>query len=160
MDQARGFSLIALILNIIWVVFGGFIMFLAWLLAAFVMVLTIIGIPWARSAFNIALYSLWPFGREAVDRSLLTGQEDLGTGPLGLLGNVIWFLVAGWWLAIGHVMAAIATALTIIGIPLAWAHLKLAGASLFPIGKAIVDKDVAAELRRRQAAAAVDRLGR
>lgn len=152
--------MIALILNIIWIVLGGAFMFLAWLLAAGIMVVTIIGIPWARAAFNIALYSLWPFGQEAVDRSLLKGEEDLGTGPLGAIGNVIWFVLAGWWLALGHVTMAILNALTIIGIPLAWAHLKLAGASLFPVGKAIVDRDVAAELRRRRAAAAVDRLGR
>ncbi|MGC2856328.1 YccF domain-containing protein [Novispirillum sp. DQ9] len=150
--------MIALILNVIWVVLGGFVMFLAWLLAAALMVLTIIGIPWARAAFNIALYSLWPFGREAVDRSLLTGRDDLGTGAFGALGNVLWFVLAGWWLALGHVLAAIAVGLTIIGLPLAWAHLKLAGASLFPVGKAIVDSDVAAELRRRRAAGIVDRL--
>lgn len=152
--------MIALILNVIWVVLGGFVMFLAWLLAAALMVLTIIGIPWARAAFNIALYSLWPFGREAVDRSLLTGREDLGTGAFGVLGNVLWFVLAGWWLALGHVLAAIAVGLTIIGLPLAWAHLKLAGASLFPVGKAIVDSDVAAELHRRRAAGIVDRLPR
>ncbi|MFA7431514.1 MAG: YccF domain-containing protein, partial [Rhodospirillaceae bacterium] len=100
----------------------------------------------------------WPSGREAVHRSLMTGGTDPGTSPLGTIGNIIWFLLAGIWLAIGHVLAAIATAITIIGLPLAWAHLKLAGVSLFPIGKAIVDTDVADELRRRQAAAAVDRL--
>lgn len=135
-------------------------LFLGWLLAAFLMVLTIIGIPWARAAFNIALYALWPFGREAVDRSLLSGRDDIGTGALGLVGNIIWFVLAGWWLALGHVMAAIAAALTIIGLPLAWAHLKLAGVSLFPIGKAIVDAEVAAELRRRRAVGVVDQLGR
>lgn len=155
-----GVSLIALILNIIWVVLGGFLMFLGWLLAAALMVITIIGIPWARAAFNIALYALWPFGREAVDRTLLSSEGDLGTGPLGTVGNVIWFVLAGWWLALGHVLAAIANAITIIGIPLAWAHLKLAGVSLFPVGKAIVDKDVAAELRRRRAVGIVDQAGR
>lgn len=152
--------MIALILNVIWVVLGGFLLFLGWLLAAALMVVTIIGIPWARAAFNIALYSLWPFGREAVDRSLLGEGGDIGTGPLGLLGNILWFVLAGWWLALGHIMAAIANAITIIGIPLAWAHLKLAGVSLFPIGKAIVDTDVAAEMRRRRAAGIVDQLGR
>lgn len=148
--------MIALILNVIWVVLGGFIMFLGWLLAALLMVVTIIGIPWARAAVVIALYSLWPFGREAVDRRLVEGREDIGTGPLGLIGNVLWFVLAGWWLALGHIGAAIANALTIIGIPLAWAHLKLAGISLFPIGKTVVDTDLAAELRRRRALGMLD----
>jgi len=148
--------MIALILNVIWVVLGGFLMFLGWLLAALLMVVTIIGIPWARSAFSIAFYSLWPFGREAIDRSVLTGEEDLGTGLLGLVGNVIWFLLAGWWLALGHVTAAIANAVTIIGIPLAWAHLKLAAISLFPVGKTIVDTEVADVARRRHAQALLD----
>lgn len=132
--------MIALILNVIWVVFGGFFMFLGWMLAALLMVVTIIGIPWARSAFVIGLYALWPFGREAVDRDVVTGREDLGTGPLGIVGNVIWFLLAGWWLALGHLLSAVALILTIIGIPLAWAHVKLAMISLFPIGKTVVPK--------------------
>ena len=71
-------------------------------------------------------------------RDELTGQGDLGTGALGLIGNLIWFILAGWWLAIGHVVFAIGYAVTIIGIPFAWAHLKLAGIALWPIGKAIV----------------------
>jgi len=133
--------MIALILNVIWVVFGGFIMFLGWMLAALLMVVTIIGIPWARSAFVIGLYALWPFGREAVDREVVTGRKDLGTGPLGLLGNIIWFLAAGWWLALGHLASALALVITIIGIPLAWAHVKLAAIPLFPIGKTVVSKD-------------------
>lgn len=132
--------MIALILNVIWVVFGGFFMFLGWMLAGVLMVVTIIGIPWARSAFTIGFYALWPFGREAVDRDLITGRQDMGTGPLGMVGNIIWFLVAGWWLAIGHLVSALALVITIIGIPLAWAHVKLAIVSIFPIGKTIVDK--------------------
>lgn len=152
--------MIALILNVIWVVLGGFVMFLGWLLAAALMVVTIIGIPWARAAFTISLYSLWPFGREAVDRELVSGREDIGTGALGVVGNVLWFVLAGWWLALGHVLAAIADALTIIGIPLAWAHLKLAGISLFPIGKTVVDRDTADALRRRRALEDLDRLPR
>jgi uncharacterized membrane protein YccF (DUF307 family) len=130
-----------LILNILWVVLGGFVMGVAWLIASAVMFLTIVLIPWGRAAFNIAVFSFWPFGREAIDREELTGRRDIGTGPLGLIGNVIWFVFAGVWLAIGHVIAAIANALTIIGIPFAFQHLKLAGISLFPIGKTIVDRD-------------------
>jgi uncharacterized membrane protein YccF (DUF307 family) len=141
----------SLILNVIWVLLGGFVMFLGWLLAAIIMAVTIIGMPWTRACFNIALYSLWPFGKQAISRKLLTGSDDLGTGSLGFLGNLIWFLLAGWWLALGHVTSAIACAITIIGIPLAIGHLKLAGLALFPIGKAIVDSDVAEEARRRAA---------
>lgn len=133
--------MIAFLLNIIWVVLGGFIMFLGWMLAGVIMVVTIIGIPWARSAFTIGFYALWPFGREAVDRELITGRQDIGTGALGALGNIIWFVLAGWWLALGHLLSALALIITIIGIPMAWAHVKLAGVSLFPIGKVIVDKD-------------------
>ena len=129
---------VSLILNILWIVTGGIWMAAAWLFAAVIMAITIIGLPWARSAFNIASYTLLPFGRTAVSRDEWDGREDLGTSPLGFIGNIIWFLLAGWWLALGHVMTAIALALTIIGIPFAWAHLKLAVISLWPIGKRIV----------------------
>lgn len=146
----------SLILNIIWVIFGGLIMAAAWLLAAVVMALTIVGLPWARACLTIALYSLWPFGKDAISRKVLTGQDDMGTGALGLIGNVIWFVLAGVWLAIGHVGSAIACAVTIIGIPLAIGHLKLANLALFPVGKAIVSKEVADEARRRAARGKLD----
>lgn len=142
--------MIALLLNVIWLVLGGVFMAAGWLLAGVLMVITIIGIPWARSAFNIALYALWPFGREAVDRADVTGTPDIGSGALGMVGNVIWFVFAGWWLALGHLMSAVVLAITIIGIPLAWAHLKLAGISLAPVGKAIVDSDEAEKIRARK----------
>ena len=74
-------------------------------------------------------------------RDALTGREDLGTGPLGLLGNILWFVLAGWWLAIGHLVVAAGFAVTIIGLPFAWAHLKLAGIALWPVGKAVVPVD-------------------
>ena len=148
----------ALILNVIWVVCGGLVAALCWLLAAVVMAVTIIGLPWARACLTLAGYTLWPFGREAIPRDLLTGRHDVGTGPLGLIGNVVWFVLAGWILAVVHVAAAIVNALTIIGIPFAWAHLKLAGIALFPIGQAVVDKDVAQEARRRAAIGRVDEI--
>ena len=129
---------VPLFLNILWIVFGGLWMAAAWLLAAVVMAITIIGLPWARAAFNIAAYTLLPFGQRAVSREFVTGRPDLGTGVLGLIGNVIWFVLAGWWLAIGHLITAIGLAITIVGIPFAWAHLKLAGIALWPIGKVIV----------------------
>ncbi|HUC11158.1 MAG TPA: YccF domain-containing protein [Stellaceae bacterium] len=127
-----------LFLNLLWIVFGGLWMAVAWLVAAVIMAITIIGLPWARAAFNMALYSFLPFGKTAVSRAGYTGREDLGTGPLGTLGNIIWLLLAGWWLALGHLVLALGFAITIIGLPFAWAHLKLAGLALWPIGKMIV----------------------
>jgi uncharacterized membrane protein YccF (DUF307 family) len=132
---------VALLLNLLWILFGGFWMALGWVIAGVIMAITIIGIPWARAAFNIALYTLFPFGQTAVSRADYTGQEDIGTGSLGVIGNAIWLLLAGWWLALAHLVIAIALAITIIGIPFAWAHLKLAGLALWPIGKMIVPID-------------------
>jgi uncharacterized membrane protein YccF (DUF307 family) len=129
---------VSILLNILWLLLGGVQMAAAWLIAAVIMAITIIGLPWARAAFNIAIYTLLPFGQQAVRRDSLTGESDIGTGPLGLIGNLIWLILAGWWLALGHVIAAVLLAVTIIGIPFAWAHLKLAGIALWPIGKAIV----------------------
>src|SRR5262245_42356283 len=134
-------SAMSLLLNILWIVFGGLWMAFAWLVAAVIMAITIIGIPWTRAAFNIAVYTLLPFGQKAVSREEYYGREDIGTGPLGLLGNIIWLVLAGWWLALGHLITAILLAVTIIGIPFAWAHLKLAGLALWPIGKIIVPAD-------------------
>ncbi len=134
-------SFMSLLLNILWIVFGGLWMAVAWVIAAVVMAITIIGIPWARAAFNIALYTLLPFGQKAVSRAEHTGQEDIGTGPLGVIGNIIWLLLAGWWLALGHLIFAILLAVTIIGIPFAWAHFKLAALALWPIGRMIVPID-------------------
>ena len=122
----------------LWNLIGGEWLAFGWLIAAVIMAITIIGLPWARAAFNIAVYTLLPFGSRAVRRDEVTGMSDLGTGPLGVIGNLIWFILAGWWLAIGHVITAILLAVTIIGIPFAWAHLKLAGIALWPIGKVIV----------------------
>ena len=130
-----------LILNVLWVVFGGFIMAALWLLAGIVAAISIVGLPWARACFTIASFSLWPFGREAVNRRDLTGLEDLGTGPLGFLGNIVWLVVFGVWLAIGHLVSAVGCAVTIIGIPFAFQHIKLAGISLMPVGMTVIDSD-------------------
>jgi uncharacterized membrane protein YccF (DUF307 family) len=132
-------SPLSLLLNVLWIVFGGFYMAVGWLIAAVIMAVTIVGIPWARAAFNIASYTMLPFGRKAVSRADHLGTHDTGTGPFGLLGNIIWLVLAGWWLALGHLITAILLAVTIVGIPFAWVHLKLAGISLWPIGKMIVD---------------------
>jgi uncharacterized membrane protein YccF (DUF307 family) len=134
-------SPVSLLLNILWLVCGGVWMAVAWVIAAFIMAITIIGLPWTWAALNIASYTLLPFGRKAVSRAEYSGRHDIGTGPLGLLGNVIWLVLAGWWLALGHLVTAILLAVTIIGIPFAWAHLKLASIALWPIGKEIVPAD-------------------
>jgi uncharacterized membrane protein YccF (DUF307 family) len=131
-------SPVSLLLNIFWIVFGGLWMALCWVVAAVLMAITIVGLPWTRAAFNIASYTLLPFGQKAVSRAEYSGSKDVGTGPLGFLGNVIWLVLAGWWLALGHLVTALLLAITIIGIPFGWAHLKLAGIALWPIGKIIV----------------------
>jgi uncharacterized membrane protein YccF (DUF307 family) len=134
-------SPINLVLNVIWIVFGGGLMALAWAIVGVVMALTIILLPWSRAAFEIAGYTLFPFGRQAVNRRLVTGREDIGTGSIGFLGNIIWFVFAGWWLAVGHVLSGIACAFTIIGLPLAFAHFKLVRISLAPIGMTVIAAD-------------------
>jgi uncharacterized membrane protein YccF (DUF307 family) len=135
-------SLVRLVLNVLWILTGGLWMAAAWLIAGVLLALTIVGLPWARAAFNIAGYTLLPFGYRVVRRDGYNGRADLGTGPLGFLGNLIWLVLAGWWLALGHVVTAAALAITVIGIPFAWAHLKLAGLALWPIGRMIVAVDM------------------
>src|SRR4029079_6131727 len=140
LNEATGkarMSPISVLLNLLWIIFGGLWMAAGWMIAALIMAITIIGLPWTRAAFNIGLYTLLPFGQRAVPRAEF-GQRDLRTGPLGVLGNVLWLILAGWWLALGHLIAAIMLAITIVGIPFAWAHVKLAGLALWPIGKMIV----------------------
>jgi len=109
---------VSILLNVLWIVFGGLYMALGWVIAGIIMAITIIGLPWAKAAFTIAAYTLLPFGQQAVRRDSLTGRPDVGTGPLGLIGNVIWLVLAGWWLALGHLLFAVVLAVTIIGIPL------------------------------------------
>ena len=126
--------------NIFWFVLGGFLMGLGWWLAGLLAAITIVGLPWAKACFVIGQFAFFPFGKEAVSRKDLTQQEDIGTGALGLVGNVIWFVVAGWWLAIGHLVSALACFVTIIGIPFGIQHIKLALIALAPIGKTIVSR--------------------
>lgn len=133
--------------NLLWFILGGVIMGLAWWLAGLLAFVTIIGIPWGRACFVIGSFSFFPFGKEAINRDELTREQDIGTGPLGVIGNVIWFVVAGIWLAIGHLMAALCCFITIIGIPFGIQHLKLAGIAIFPIGKTVVSKEVAMAAR-------------
>ncbi|MBS0244202.1 MAG: YccF domain-containing protein [Proteobacteria bacterium] len=124
---------LSLLLNILWIVCGGLWMAAAWVVAAVIMAVTIIGLPWASAALRIAQYTLLPFGYTVVDR-----PYGAGSGGFGVLGNLIWLLLAGWWLALLHIATALLLAVTIVGIPFAWAHLKLAGLTLWPIGRDIV----------------------
>jgi uncharacterized membrane protein YccF (DUF307 family) len=119
-----------LILNLLWFVFGGWIAGTMWLLAGVILAISIVGLPWAPAAFRIAGFAYWPFGKVVVDRD---------TGPTSLLLNIVWLLLAGWWLALHHVVLAIGLAVTLIGIPFAWQHLKLAVISLTPVGKAVIE---------------------
>ncbi|MDU0293680.1 YccF domain-containing protein [Saccharothrix longispora] len=119
-----------LILNVIWLVLSGFWLAVGYVLAGIVCCVLIITIPWGLASFRIANYALWPFGRTVVDRP--------GSGAPSLLGNVIWIVVAGVWLAIGHIVTGLALCVTIIGIPLGIANFKLVPVSLMPLGKEIV----------------------
>lgn len=121
-----------LILNVIWLVLSGFWLFLAYMLAALIMFVLIITIPFGIASARIGLYSLWPFGKTIVDR------PTAGVGAA--IGNVLWVVLAGIWLALGHIASAIALAITIIGIPFAWANLKMVPVALLPLGKEIVDQ--------------------
>ncbi|HGF7229356.1 YccF domain-containing protein [Vibrio cholerae] len=133
--------------NIIWFLCGGIVMGLAWWLVGVLAFISIIGIPWGRACFVIGNFSFWPFGYEAISRDELTDQTDIGTSGFGVLGNIIWFILAGFWLAVGHILSAVACFITIIGIPFALQHLKLAVISLAPIGKTVVPIEEAARAR-------------
>lgn len=119
-----------LLLNLLWFVLGGWISGLAWLLAGAILAITIIGLPWTPAAFRIAGFSAWPFGRVVVDR-----DSGVTSGVL----NILWLVLAGWWLALHHIVLAAGLAVTIIGIPFAWQHLKLAMLALTPVGKDVIE---------------------
>ncbi|HVS76380.1 MAG TPA: YccF domain-containing protein [Steroidobacteraceae bacterium] len=120
--------------NLIWLLFGGLVGGLAWWVAGLLAAITIIGIPFAIAAFRIGAFTFWPFGREIVDRP----ERGEGRKLLILIGNVVWILLGGIWLALGHLFFALLLAITIVGIPFAMQHLKLARLSLIPYGKMIV----------------------
>ncbi len=141
--------------NFIWFIFGGILMGLAWWLVGLLAFLSIVGIPWGKACFVIGQFTFFPFGKEAISRKELKQKDDIGTGGLGMLGNVVWFVFAGVWLAIGHLLCAVLCLITIIGIPFGIQHLKLAGIALAPIGKTIVSSEVAAAARKANAEAAV-----
>ena len=122
-----------LVLNIIWLIFGGLWLALGYFVAGIICCVLIVTIPFGIASFRIGVYALWPFGQRVIDKP--------GAGGGALLGNIIWLIFAGWWLALGHIFSAIAMAITIIGIPLAIANIKLIPVSLMPLGKQIVDND-------------------
>jgi uncharacterized membrane protein YccF (DUF307 family) len=118
------------LLNLIWLVLSGFWLFLGYLAAGVVLCILIITIPWGIASFRIGIYALWPFGRTVVDKP--------SSGAFSFLGNVIWVILAGWWLALAHIVSGIALCVTIIGIPLGIADFKMVPISLAPLGKEIV----------------------
>jgi uncharacterized membrane protein YccF (DUF307 family) len=129
---------VRLLLNLIWLVFGGLWLALGYALVALVMFILIITIPFGIAAMRMALFCLWPFGRTLVRRP--------GAGAGSLIGNVIWFVLAGWWLALAHLISGVAMCFTIIGIPLGLANFKLIPVSLTPFGRDIVDIDQARQM--------------
>ena len=126
--------------NVLWFILGGALMGLGWWLAGLIAYLSIICIPWGKACFVIGQFTFFPFGKEAVNRRDMNHKEDIGTGMLGMIGNVLWFIFAGIWLAIGHLISALVCFVTIIGIPFGIQHLKLASLALAPIGKTIVER--------------------
>jgi uncharacterized membrane protein YccF (DUF307 family) len=129
---------VKVLLNLIWLIFGGLLMALGYAVVALIMFILIITIPFGIASARIALFCLWPFGRTIIRR------PDAGAGSL--VGNVIWFVLAGWWLALGHLVTGVLMCLTIIGIPLGLANFKLIPVSLTPFGRDIVDFDQARRL--------------
>lgn len=130
-------ALLRLVLNIIWLVVAGLWLALGYALAGIVCFVLIITIPFGIASFRMANYALWPFGRTLVRRHHSSG--------VSLVGNVIWIIVAGWWLVLGHIASTIALAVTIIGLPLAWANLKMIPVALAPFGNEIVSSGVPRE---------------
>ncbi|HEX5459231.1 MAG TPA: YccF domain-containing protein [Steroidobacteraceae bacterium] len=122
--------------NLVWLLFGGLVTGIGWWVAGLLAAITIIGIPFAIAALRIGTFTFWPFGREIVDRP----EPDEARKLLVLLGNIVWILLGGIWLALAHLFFALLLAITIIGIPFALQHLKLAQLSLTPYGKMIVTR--------------------
>jgi uncharacterized membrane protein YccF (DUF307 family) len=123
------------LLNVIWLIFGGLWLAIGYVIAGIVCFILIITIPFGIASFRIAGYALWPFGRTAIRR--------MDAGVMSIIGNVIWLLIAGWWLAVAHIVTGVLMCLTIIGIPLGLANFKLIPVSLLPLGTQIVPSDTA-----------------
>lgn len=119
------------LLNVIWLVFAGVELAVGYVVGGTLMMLTIVGIPFGIQAFKLAGFALWPFGRAVVPSE---------TGVFTFVGNVIWMLLAGWWLALAHMVVGLLLLVTIIGIPLGVASMRMAGLALWPFGRTIVDR--------------------
>ena len=119
------------LLNVIWLLFAGLWMALGYLIAAVLLAITVIGLPFAKQSLKLGGYALWPFGRALI-------QSPTRHKSLSVIGNVLWFILAGWWLALGHLLTGVALCLTVIGIPLGIADIKMAGAALVPFGRQVV----------------------
>jgi uncharacterized membrane protein YccF (DUF307 family) len=132
--------------NIIWLIFGGLFMAITYVLAGIVMFILVITIPFGVQAFKLAGFTLWPFGRTLVRR-------EGARRTLSIVGNVIWFIVAGIWIALGHVISAVLCAITVVGIPFAVAHIKLAVAALTPFGREVVPISMASADDRQKGVA-------
>ena len=142
-------SVLRTIGNILWLVLAGWWLALGYVIAGIVMCVLIITIPFGIQSFKLAGYALWPFGRTVVD---LPDRER--AGGLEIVGNVIWFLLAGWWLALAHLVAGAIMCVTIIGIPLGIASFKMAGLAVAPIGRSVVPIDELEQPRYVASAAA------
>jgi uncharacterized membrane protein YccF (DUF307 family) len=135
--------------NLLWFFCGGALLGLAWWGWALLCFISIIGIPWGRACFVIGKLAFMPFGKSVVHRRDLNGADDIGTGPAGFVGNVIWLVCGGLWLALGHALTGGCCFLTIIGIPFGIQHFKLARLAFAPIGKSVVNHEQAAVLQGR-----------
>ena len=122
------------ILNVIWLVLAGIWLALGYVFAAVLLAITIIGIPFAVQSLKLAVYALWPFGRALI-------QSPTRHRAISVIGNILWFVLAGWWLALEHLIVGVILCITIIGIPLGVGSFKMAGAALRPFGREVVDVD-------------------
>lgn len=121
------------ILNLVWLIVAGIELAVAYVLAGVLLMLTIVGIPFGLQAFKLAGFALWPFGRAVV--------RTKSPGPIALVGNLLWVVLAGWWLVLAHILTGLVLALTIIGIPMAIANFKMVSLALAPFGRDVVDRD-------------------
>ena len=119
--------------NILWLVLAGFWLAMSYAFAGLILCVTVIGIPFGIQSFKLAGFALWPFGRVVV--------RDPGSGAAGCVGNALWLVLAGWWLALGHVFTGVLLCLTVIGIPFGLANFKLVPLAFVPFGKHVVSAD-------------------
>lgn len=131
--------IVTFILNVLWFILGGWLAGLSWLVAALLLAVTLVGLPWSMAAERIGLFSFAPFGKRVVSRHEVTGREDLGGGSVGLVLNVVWFVLGGWYVALLHVLVGLVILPAIITIPFSIQHFKLARLALAPVGTMVVD---------------------